>query len=68
MSDDKKSEELQTAEYLLELARQKGVATSSMRDGTLFTFTRNFLQCMLDKDKDQDEFMVFVKTETKTQN
>lgn len=68
MADEKKSQELQTAEYLLELARQKGVATSSMKNGMMFTFTREFLQRMLDKDPDKSEFMLFVQNNDRPVN
>jgi hypothetical protein len=68
MADEKKDQEIQTAEYMLELARQKGVATSSMKNGMMFVFTRTFLQALLDKELGKEEFMIFVQNNTNPTN
>jgi hypothetical protein len=60
MPDDK-DPEIQLAEYLLEMARRKGVSTCEMKNGKMFAFTRIFIQNMLDAHPGKEEFLIFVE-------
>jgi hypothetical protein len=60
MPDDK-DPEIQLAEYLLEMARRKGVSTCAMKNGKMFAFTRTFLVSLLDAHPGKEEFMILVE-------
>lgn len=57
--DDQKSK----LEYILELAKHRGVATSSVSDGQVFVFKRDFLLAHLSSNPDAETFIIFVKSE-----
>jgi hypothetical protein len=62
MSDDK-DPELQAAEYLLELARRKGISTFDTKNGRMLAFTRTFLTALLNAHPGKEEFMIFIEAE-----
>jgi hypothetical protein len=41
-----------------------GVTVSSAKDGHVFGFSRKYLQSMLDKNPNNEKFMIFVKHPT----
>jgi hypothetical protein len=49
------------ADFLLKTLELQGIAISSVSDGHVIVFSRKFIQGMLDKDMDQDRFIIFLK-------
>lgn len=56
MSDKDKA-----ADFLLEMLKKQGVACSTTKDGHILMFQRKFLQAMLDKDPDKEDFVILVQ-------
>ena len=48
-------------EFFQTLVETQGVACSTVSDGHVLMFKRSFLQAMLDKNADQEKFIIFVK-------
>lgn len=58
MSDKNYKDEL---EYFNAMFETQGVATSTVSDGHIIKFKRSMLQAMLDKNPDNEEFVIFIK-------
>lgn len=54
--------DLNPAEYAIELAKHQGVSVASVSDGWIFSFTAETLQALLDKAKETGMAIVFVKS------
>jgi hypothetical protein len=50
------------AKFLVALAREKGIASAAVSDGTVIVFRRDKLQELLDANTSQDVVVVFVQT------
>lgn len=56
--DDKKNPEL---DFLLACLKTQGAAASTVKDGHIVMFKRSMLQALLDKNTNNDTFVIFVK-------
>lgn len=55
----KDEEEKKAADFILEMLKAKGMAVSTMKDGTIILMSRKFLEELLAKEPKQDVFQVF---------
>jgi hypothetical protein len=48
-------------QFLLKTLETQGAAVSTVKDGHIVLFTRKMLQEMMDKNPDQEKFIIFLK-------
>lgn len=48
-------------DYFTEMVETQGVAVSTVADGHVLMFKREFLQSLLDKYADQEKLIIFIK-------
>lgn len=59
MSNDNKNNDY--VDFFTETVKTQGVAVSTVKDGVILMFKREFLQNLLDSTESKEEVLIFVK-------
>lgn len=60
-SDDNAAKENATA-FIIKTMETQGIATASVSDGRIIMFKREYMQNLMAKHPEQEQFVIFIKT------
>lgn len=61
MSDDKNKKAEDATDFLMESMRLQGIAASTVKDGTILCFQREYMEKLMASHPTKDEFFIFIQ-------